>query len=71
LAKLKEEEERKMWKAAMEAERELNKIVKQQEEENKAEEVKKKEKAKKSTKGANGKCQGCGLKKCKKGCLFY
>lgn len=70
LAKLKEEEERKLWREAMEAERELQKLALKEEEEKKAEAEKKKEKAKKSTKGSGGKCQGCGLKKCKKGCLF-
>jgi len=40
-------------------------------EEKKQEEAKKREKQKKSTKSAGGKCQGCGLKKCRKTCLFY
>ncbi len=67
----KEEEERKQWREAMEAQRLLNELALKEEEERKAEERKKKELAKKSTKGSGGKCQSCGLKKCKKTCLFY
>ncbi len=67
----REEEERKQWKEAMEAQRLLNELALKEEEERKAEERKKKELAKKSTKGSGGKCQSCGLKKCKKTCLFY
>ncbi len=66
----KEEEERKLWKEAMEAQRLLNDLALKEEEEKKAEERRKKEIAKKGTK-SQGKCQGCGLKKCKKSCLFY
>jgi len=66
----KEEEEKKLWREAMEAQRLLEKIALEQEEEKKAEEAKKKQIQKKSTKGITGKCQGCGLKKCKKTCLF-
>ena len=66
----KEEEERKLWKEAMEAQRMLNELALKEEEEKKAEERRKKEISKKGTKSAKGKCQGCGLKKCKKGCLF-
>lgn len=66
----KEEEERKLWKEAMEAQRQLNALALKEEEEKKAEEKRKKEIAKKGTK-TGGKCQGCGLKKCKKTCLFY
>ena len=66
----KEEEERKLWKEAMEAQRLLNELALKEEEEKKAEERRKKEIAKKGTKSAGGKCQGCGLKKCKKSCLF-
>jgi hypothetical protein len=66
----KEEEERKLWKQAMEAQRLLNDLSLKEEEEKKAEERRKKEIAKKGTK-SDGKCQGCGLKKCKKTCLFF
>lgn len=66
----KEEDERKQWKEAMEAQRLLNELVLREEEEKKADERRKKELAKKSTKGEGGKCQSCGLKKCKKTCLF-
>jgi hypothetical protein len=68
--RLKEEEERRQWKEAMEAQRLLDKLALEEEEEKKAEEKRKKELAKKSTKSDTGKCQGCGLKKCKKTCLF-
>lgn len=67
----KEAEERKKFKEAMDAQRELDKIAKAEAEKKKAEEELKKEKQKLSTKSATGKCQGCGLKKCKKTCLFY
>lgn len=66
----KEEVERAQWKEAMEAQRLLDKLAEKEEEEKKAEEAKKKDKDKRSVKGRGGKCQGCGLKKCKKGCLF-
>jgi len=68
---LAEEEERKRWKEAMEAQRLLNQIAEQEEEEKKVEEIKKKELQKQSTKTSGGKCSSCGLKKCKKSCLFY
>mmetsp|Transcript_26960 Transcript_26960/g.45935 ORF Transcript_26960/g.45935 Transcript_26960/m.45935 type:complete len:596 (-) Transcript_26960:108-1895(-) len=66
----KEEEERKQFREAMEAQRLLDKLALEEEEKKKKEEMLKKEKQKKSTKSATGKCQGCGLKKCKKTCLF-
>lgn len=69
--RLKEEQERKEWKEAMEAQRLLNELQLADEAEKKAKDRQKKELEKKSVKGAKGKCQGCGLKKCKKGCLFY
>jgi hypothetical protein len=43
----------------------------EEEEARKQKEMLKKEQQMKSTKSAAGKCQGCGLKKCKKTCLFY
>jgi len=67
----KEEEERKKFKEAMEAQRLLEKLKEDEEAAAKQEALKKKEAAKLSTKGTSGKCQGCGLKKCKKTCLFY
>ena len=65
----KELEERKKFKEAMEAARRLEKLKGDEEAKKKKEDAKAKEKAKKSTK-AGGKCQGCGLKKCRKECLF-
>jgi len=68
--KKQEEEEKKQWREAMEAQRLLEKMALEEETAKKAEEMKKKDLAKKSVKGTSGKCQGCGLKKCKKTCLF-
>jgi hypothetical protein len=67
----KEEEERRQFKEAMEAQRLLDKLALEEEAAKKQQEMLKKEQQKKSTKTAGGKCQGCGLKKCKKTCLFY
>lgn len=67
----KEEEERRKFKEAMDAQRELDKIEAERARKAKEDEMRKKDKAKRSTKGATGKCQACGLKKCRKGCLFY
>mmetsp|Transcript_16973 Transcript_16973/g.35632 ORF Transcript_16973/g.35632 Transcript_16973/m.35632 type:complete len:593 (+) Transcript_16973:74-1852(+) len=67
----REEEERKQFREAMEAQRLLDKMALEEEEAKKEKEMLKKEAAKLSTKGIGGKCQGCGLKKCKKTCLFY
>lgn len=69
--KKKEEEERRRFKEAMDAQRELAKIEAEAARKKAEEEAKEKELAKLSTKGSSGKCQGCGLKKCKKTCLFY
>ena len=66
----KEEEERKLWKEAMEAQRKLDQLAEKEEEEKRKEKARKKELQKTKVKTAGGKCQGCGLKKCKKGCLF-
>lgn len=68
--RIKEEEEKKLWREAMEAQRLLDKMAIEEEEERKRQEKKKKDLAKKSVKGKGGKCQGCGLKKCKKTCPF-
>eukprot|EP00560_Eucampia_antarctica_P000810 CAMPEP_0197832592 /NCGR_PEP_ID=MMETSP1437-20131217/15290_1 /TAXON_ID=49252 ORGANISM="Eucampia antarctica, Strain CCMP1452" /NCGR_SAMPLE_ID=MMETSP1437 /ASSEMBLY_ACC=CAM_ASM_001096 /LENGTH=561 /DNA_ID=CAMNT_0043436037 /DNA_START=92 /DNA_END=1777 /DNA_ORIENTATION=+ len=67
----KEAEERRLWKEVMDAQRQLDKLALQEQEEKKAEEVRRKEMAKKSTKSSEGKCQSCGLKKCRKTCLFF
>lgn len=69
--RLKEEEERRRFKEAMDAQRELDRLKAEEEKKKKAEEDKRKEAQKLSTKSATGKCQACGLKKCKKTCLFY
>ena len=69
--KIKEEEERRQFKEAMEAQRLLDKLQIEEEEAKKQKEFVKKEQQKTKTKTAAGKCQGCGLKKCKKTCLFY
>lgn len=66
----REEAERKLWKEAMEAQRQLDMIAEKEELERKAEVARKKELAKTKVKNDKGKCQGCGLKKCKKTCLF-
>jgi len=55
----------------MEAQRLLDKMALEEEAAAKEKAMLKKEQQKKSTKSAGGKCQGCGLKKCKKTCLFY
>mmetsp|Transcript_5636 Transcript_5636/g.8277 ORF Transcript_5636/g.8277 Transcript_5636/m.8277 type:complete len:567 (-) Transcript_5636:230-1930(-) len=68
--KKKEEEERKQWKEAMEAQRLLDKLALEEEEQKKAEEKKQRELSSQSVKSKTGKCKGCGLKKCRKDCLF-
>lgn len=72
--KKKEEEEelaeRKLFKQAMEATRILEKLEEEKDEKAKADAAKQKELAKKNVKTGDGKCQACGLKKCKKDCLF-
>lgn len=67
----KEAEERQKFKEAMDAQRELEKIAQAEAEMKRRQEEIKREQAKLSTKGSTGKCQSCGLKKCKKTCLFY
>jgi elongation factor 3 len=67
----KEEEERRKFKEAMDAQRRLENLAEEEAAAKKAEEAQKKEMQKLSTKGSSGKCQGCGLKKCKKTCMFY
>lgn len=68
--KKKEEEEKRRYKEAMDAQRELNKLAEEKARKEREAANKKKEAAKLSTKGKGGKCQGCGLKKCRKDCLF-
>jgi len=67
----KEAEERKKFREAMDAQRELDKIARAEADAKTAEEELKREKLKLSTKGATGKCQSCGLKRCKKTCHFF
>lgn len=67
----KEAEERRRFKEAMEAQRQLQKLEQEEVAKRKQEEDRQKEAAKLSTKGKSGKCQACGLKKCKKTCMFY
>jgi hypothetical protein len=67
----REEEERKKFKEAMDAQRELTRLEAEEAERQRSEEETKREAARLSTKGGTGKCQGCGLKKCKKTCMFY
>jgi hypothetical protein len=69
--KRKEEEERKRFKEAMDAQRQLDLLAAKEVEEQKKADAQKKEMQKLSTKGEGGQCQSCGLKKCKKSCMFY
>lgn len=69
--RLREIEERKKFKEAMDAQRELDRIAEEAAVAAAAEEKQRKEMLKLSTKGEGGKCQGCGLKKCPKTCSFY
>ena len=66
----KEEEEKRKYKEAMDAQRQLNKMAEENAKKEKEEAIKKKEAARLSTKAAGGKCQGCGLKRCKTTCPF-
>jgi len=68
--KKKEVEEKRKYKEAMDAQRQLNNLAEEKARTDKELLNKKNEAARLSTKGSGGKCQGCGLKKCKKGCLF-
>jgi chemotaxis protein histidine kinase CheA len=69
--RLREIEERKKFKEAMDAQRELDRIAAEEAAAAAADEKQRKEMLKLSTKGEGGKCQGCGLKKCLKTCSFY
>ena len=68
--KRKEAEEKQRFKEAMDAQRELDKLEAQKAAEKRREKENQREKAKLSTKEASGRCQACGLKKCKKTCVF-
>jgi hypothetical protein len=67
----KEEEEKKKFKEAMDAQRELAKMEAEEAKMQAEKEAKEKDEAARSTKGGTGKCQACGLKKCKKTCHFF
>lgn len=67
----REDVEKQKFKEAMNAQRELDRMAATEAEAKRKEEEAEREKAKLSTKGTSGKCQACGLKKCKKGCVFY
>uniref|UniRef100_A0A7S1VSC1 TOG domain-containing protein n=1 Tax=Grammatophora oceanica TaxID=210454 RepID=A0A7S1VSC1_9STRA len=69
--RLKEEEEKRKFKEAMDAQRELDKLAEQEAQEKVKAEEKKRDKEKRSTKASGGKCKACGLKKCKKSCVFF
>jgi hypothetical protein len=68
--RIKEEAERKLFREAMEAQRLLDKLELEEEDRQKEKAMLKKEQQMKSTRSETGKCQGCGLKKCTKTCLF-
>jgi len=65
-----EEEERRRFKEAMDAQRRLDQLAAVEATKAKADEAQKREMARLNPK-AGGKCQSCGLKKCKKTCMFY
>jgi hypothetical protein len=67
----KEEAEKAKFKIAMDAQRELERIELKEAEQKKVEEQLHRDKQRLSTKSEKGTCQGCGLKKCLKTCMFY
>jgi hypothetical protein len=69
--KRKEAEERKRFKEAMDAQRQLDNLAAEEADQKRIDEEIKREAQKLSTKDVSGKCQQCGLKKCKKTCMFY
>ena len=69
--KEKEEEERRRFKEAMDAQRRLDELAAIEAQKKRKEEENEREKLKLSTKNSTGKCQACGLKRCKKSCMFY
>ena len=68
--RVKEEEERRRFREAMDAQRLLDNLELEEEARQKEKAMLRKEQLMKSTKSETGKCQGCGLKKCTKTCLF-
>jgi hypothetical protein len=69
--KRKEAEERKRFKEAMDAQRQLDIAAANEAEEKRKEDGIKRESQRLSTKDPSGKCQQCGLKKCRTSCSFY
>lgn len=69
--KQREIEERRRFKEAMDAQRHLDLLAAEDASAQAAAEAHRREMLKLSTKGEGGKCQACGLKKCKKTCNFY
>ena len=55
----------------MDAQRELDRIAEEEAKKKKIADDKLKDEQSRSTIGKDGKCQGCGLKKCLKSCMFY
>ena len=68
--KRKEAEERQRFKEAMDAQRELDSLAANEAEEKRKSEEVKRELQMRSTRDASGKCQQCGLKKCRPTCMF-
>jgi len=69
--RIKEAEERQRFKEAMEAQRALDKLAAEEAEAKRKEEELKRNKDQLSHKTPDGKCQSCGLKRCRKTCMFY
>jgi hypothetical protein len=69
--RIKEELERKKFKEAMDAQRELDKLAANDEAAIKHQKQVDLVKQRLSVNNADGKCQSCGLKKCRKTCNFY
>lgn len=69
--RIREAEERKKYKEAMDAQRELDRIAEEEAKKKKIADDKRKDEQSRSTIGKDGKCQSCGLKKCLKSCMFY
>lgn len=69
--RLREEEEKKKFKEAMDAQRELDKLANMELTKKNQAVDNERERLKLSVKTADGKCQSCGLKKCRKECMFF
>lgn len=67
----REREERQRFKEAMDAQRRLEQMAEDEAAVTAAAEQQRREMLKLSTRAEGGQCQGCGLKKCKKTCMFY